>query len=113
MMFRMHLLCNRTWLSNTTQDNLSQVSKKTRQECFLAVFLMQKLCNSNFDKSLVFLAGQTGVGNTHLIKCMANELIGRHKLVLLTSSFAMHQDFIKSYACRDAEEKQNIISKYI
>ncbi len=75
--------------------------------------IMQKWCHSQFEKSLVFLAGQTGVGKTHLIKCMANELIKLHKVVLLTSSFAMHQDFVKSYACRDAETKQNIISKYI
>lgn len=74
---------------------------------------MRKWCHSNFDKSLVFLSGQTGVGKTHLMKCMANELIKEHKIVLLTSSFSMHQDFVKSYACRDGEEKQNIIDKYI
>ena len=75
--------------------------------------LTKKWCHSDFDKNLVFLSGQTGVGKTHLIKCMANELINLHKVVLLTSSFAMHQDFIKSYSCRDPEEKQNIIEKYL
>ncbi len=74
---------------------------------------MQAWCHSNFDKTIICLAGQTGVGKTHLIKCMANELIKRHKLVLLTTSFAMHQDFVKSYSTRDANEKQNLISKYI
>ena len=74
---------------------------------------MQKWCHSNFDKSLIFLSGQTGVGKTHLMKCMANELIKEHKIVLLTTSFAMHQDFVKSFACRDGEEKQQIIEKYI
>ncbi len=74
---------------------------------------MQKWCNSKFEKTLICIAGQTGVGKTHLIRCMANELIKRHKLVLLTTSFAMHQDFVKSYACRDAIEKQNLITKYI
>jgi len=75
--------------------------------------VMKKWCYSNFEKSLVFLSGQTGVGKTHLMKCMANELIKTHKIVLLTTSFAMHQDFVKSYACRDNEEKQDLISKYI
>jgi len=74
---------------------------------------MQQWCNSNFAKTIVYLGGETGVGKTHLIKCMANELIKRHKLVLLTTSFAMHQDFVRSFSTRDAEEKQNIISKYI
>ena len=75
--------------------------------------LARKWCHSNFDKYLVFLSGQTGVGKTHLIKCMANELINLHKVVFLTSSFAMHQDFVKSYSCRDPEEKQNILTKYL
>ncbi len=75
--------------------------------------LAKKWCHSNFDKFLLFLSGQTGVGKTHLIKCMANELINLHKVVLLTSSFAMHQDFVKSYSCREPEQKQRIIEKYL
>lgn len=75
--------------------------------------VMKKWCHSNFDKNLVYISGQTGVGKTHLMKCMANELINQHKIVLLTTSFAMHQDFVKSYACRDAEEKQTILEKYL
>lgn len=75
--------------------------------------VMKKWCHSNFEKSLVFLSGQTGVGKTHLMKCMANELINEHKIVLLTTSFAMHQDFVKSYAIREPEEKQTIIEKYL
>ena len=47
------------------------------------------------------------------MKCMANELIKDHKIVLLTTSFAMHQDFVKSYASRDPEEKQDLLTKYI
>lgn len=74
---------------------------------------MQKWCSGNFDKTIVFLAGQTGVGKTHLMKCMANELIKKHKLVYLTSSFAMHQDFVKSYATRNLEEKNELINKYL
>lgn len=74
---------------------------------------MQKWCYSKFDKTLIFIAGQTGVGKTHLMKCMANELIKRHKVVTLTTSFAMHQDFVKSYSSRDLDEKQALIDKYL
>lgn len=74
---------------------------------------MKEWCYSNFDKTLIFLAGQTGVGKTHLMKCMANELIGRHKLVFLTTSFAMNQDFLKSYSTRDLEEKNHLLDKYL
>lgn len=74
---------------------------------------MKKWCYSNFDKNIIFLAGQTGVGKTHLMKCMANELIKRHRLVYLTTSFAMHQDFVKSFATRDLNEKQALLDKYL
>ena len=74
---------------------------------------MKKWCYSNFDKTLIFISGQTGVGKTHLMKCMANELIKRHKVVTLTTSFAMHQDFLKSYSSRDLDEKQALLDKYL
>ena len=86
---------------------------KNKEEVEKLYRIMQKWCHSNFDKTIVYLAGQTGVGKTHLLKCMANELIKQHKFVLLTTSFAMHQDFVKSYACKDVLEKQNIIEKYL
>ncbi len=86
---------------------------KNKEEIIKLYDVMKKWCHSSFDKNLVYLAGQTGVGKTHLMKCMANELIKRHKVVLLTTSFAMHQDFVKSYSCRDLEEKQRLLNKYL
>ena len=74
---------------------------------------MQEWCHSNFDKNLIFIAGETGVGKTHLIKCMANELINLNHVVLLTSSFAMHQDFVKSYSTKDLEEKSYLLARYL
>lgn len=74
---------------------------------------MQKWCHSNFDKTLIFLSGGTGTGKTVLLKCMANELINLNHVVVLTTAFAMNQDFLKSYASRDIEEKNALLEKYL
>lgn len=74
---------------------------------------MKKWCLSDFNKSLIFISGDTGTGKTHLIKCMANELIKNNHLVCLTTSFAMNQDFMKSFSSKDIEKKQNLLSKYL
>ncbi len=75
--------------------------------------LMKDWCHSDFNKNLIFLSGQTGVGKTHLARCMAKELIDLNKVVLLTTSFAMNQDFLKSYASKDLDEKEYIMNKYL
>ncbi len=74
---------------------------------------MKEWCNSNFDKLLIFLSGGTGVGKTHLSKCMANELMQNGHLVTLTTAFRMNQDFMKSYSSRDIDEKQALLEKYL
>lgn len=74
---------------------------------------MKEWCNSKFDKNLIFLGGETGVGKTFLMKCMAKELIKKNKLVTLTTSFAMNQDFLKSYSTRDLEAKDSLLDKYL
>ena len=74
---------------------------------------MKTWCHSKFDKTLIFIAGETGVGKTHLTKCMANELINLNHIVLLTSSFAMHQDFVKSYSTKDLDEKSALLDRYL
>lgn len=74
---------------------------------------MENWCHSNFKRNLILISGNTGVGKTYLTKCMANELIKLNYLVLFTSSFKLHQDFLKSHACTDFEEKTNILDKYL
>lgn len=74
---------------------------------------MKEWCHSSFDKTVIYLSGGTGVGKTHLTKCMANELIKKGHLVTLTTAFKMNQDFMKSYTSRDLEEKQAILDKYL
>lgn len=54
---------------------------------------MKEWCNKKSDKTLIYIAGPTGVGKTHLIKCMANELIENGKVIKLVSAFNMNQNF--------------------
>lgn len=86
-------------------DN-SELMKKIYQK-------MKEWCHSDFTKTLIFISGATGVGKTHLAKCMANELISRGKVVRLTTSFALLQDFKNSDNSFDAEEKDALIEKYL
>lgn len=68
--------------SEKTSEGLSPIYKK-----------MKEWCNKSSDKTLIFLCGQTGVGKTHLTRCMANELIKNGKIVKFTTAFKMNQDF--------------------
>ncbi len=68
-------------------------AKKTCGELLPIYNLMQKWCNSDFKKNLIFIAGPTGVGKTYLMRAMANELISRGKIVKLTTAFNMNLDF--------------------
>lgn len=74
---------------------------------------LNEWCNSDFKKKMVFLSGNTGTGKTYILKCMANELIKRGKLTTLVTAFKLSQDCLKSYACRDIYEKEEILNKYL
>lgn len=74
---------------------------------------MQKWCHSNFEKNIIFISGNTGVGKSHLTRCMANELINENYVVFFTTSFAMHQDFVKRHMTRDLELKNSLLDRYL
>ncbi len=82
---------------------------KTSGQLLPTYQLMQKWCNSDFKKNLVFLAGSPGVGKTYLTKAMANELIERGKVVRIVTAFAMNQDF-KEFSKKHNDE---LLNKYI
>ena len=70
---------------------------------------MQDWCNSDFKKNLIYIAGPTGVGKTYLIRCMANELIKRGKIIKMVSAPNMSIEFKEFTKYQDTE----IIKKYI
>ena len=83
-------------------------SAKTSGDLSKHYALMQEWCNKDSNKTLIYLAGPTGVGKTHLVRCMANELIGQGKIVKLVTAFNMNQDF-KEFAKTSNEE---LLNKY-
>ncbi len=107
-------------LKNESGFNKLEDFASSKFDIFQDPQLMQKIyakmkewCLSPFNKTLIFISGDTGTGKTHLVKCMANELIAHNHLVVLTTAFAMNQDFLKSYSSKDLDKKNDILSKYL
>lgn len=82
---------------------------KTSGQLLPTYHLMQKWCNSDFKKTLIYLSGPTGVGKTYLVRAMANDLIERGKVVRIVTAFAMNQDF-KEFSKKHNDE---LLNKYI
>lgn len=84
-------------------------STKTSKNLEPVYNLMQQWCASDFKKHLVFLSGATGVGKTHLMQCMANDLIQRGLVVKVVTAFQLNQDFKDFSKCYD----DDILDKYL
>lgn len=82
---------------------------KTAKELKPLYKSMKEWCNSNSAKNLIYLCGPTGVGKTHLIRCMANEFISNGKVVNIVTSLDMSIDF-KTFSKNSDEE---LLKKYI
>lgn len=74
---------------------------------------MREWCDSDFKKNIIYIGGDTGVGKTHLMSCIANKLIENGRLVTLTTAYAMNQDFNKSYSMRNSDDGNEILDKYL
>ncbi len=70
---------------------------------------MKEWCNANSAKNLIYFAGATGVGKTHLMQCMANEFIEQGRMVKIVTAFNMNQDF-KDFSKSFDED---LLNKYI
>ncbi len=76
--------------------------------------LMQNWCNQNPPtKTLIYLSGGTGVGKTHLVKCMANALIENSKVVNLVTAFSVNQDLVKAFTSFDNDLREQTLQKYL
>lgn len=86
-----------------------EVGKKHCGQLLGVYELMEKWCDSDFKKNLVFLSGAPGVGKTYLQKCMADRLIKRGKVTKIVTAYAMNQDF-KEFS-RNFSDK--LLEKYV
>ncbi len=93
----------------------SNFSKFQNQEEMKKLYtLMQNWCNQNPPtKTLIYLSGGTGVGKTHLVKCMANALIENSKVVNLVTAFSMNQDLVKAFTSFDNDLREQTLQKYL
>lgn len=66
----------------------------------------------NVTKKTIYLTGDTGVGKTFLLKCIANELIKKEVFVFYTTAFKMNSDFLE-YCKVDAKEKNTVLAPYL
>lgn len=82
-------------LKDSGFSKLENFSTSTKTSGKLSAYYekMEQWCKSSFNKNLIYIAGPTGVGKTYLIRCMANELIERGKVVKITTAFKMNQSF--------------------
>lgn len=98
-------------LKNSGFENLEDFSSSIKTSGELKPYFekMRDWCQSNFKKNLIYLFGPTGVGKTHLIKCMAKALIERGKYIKIVTAFSMNQDF-KDFSKKFDDE---LLNKYL
>jgi len=66
----------------------------------------------NTQKDTIIIAGDAGVGKTHLLQCMCTRAIEKERLVKYVTAFGFNQEMLK-YHCAKLEEKQEIMNEYL
>lgn len=60
----------------------------------------------------ILIMGNTGVGKTHLMECMATHAVSCGIRIKYTTAFNFNQDMLK-YHCAKLEEKEELMDEYI
>ena len=60
----------------------------------------------------IVILGDTGVGKTHLMECMATHALSLGLMLKYTTAFNFNQDMLK-YHCAKLEDKSEIMSPYV
>lgn len=84
--------------SNLCDTNLSLdsvVAKNSTQQDVVDVFKKYLSALPKVPKCNVFVTGGTGTGKTHLVTCLANDLLKQNYSVLFTSSFNLNNLFLQ------------------
>lgn len=84
--------------SNLCDTNLSLdsvVAKNSTQQDVVDVFKKYLSALPKVSKCNVFVTGGTGTGKTHLVTCLANDLLKQNYSVLFTSSFNLNNLFLQ------------------
>ena len=98
-------------LNSFSSSNFDIFSNK--EEIKKIYSLMEKWCQKDSEKTLVYLLGFTGTGKTYLTSCMANEFIAQGKIVYLTTAFNLSQDFLKFHRSFNDKEKADAFENYL
>ena len=89
---------------NCSNFNLFNEPEKIKQ----IYSTMQKWCEKDSKYSIIILSGQTGVGKTYLMECMANNLISHQNIVCWTSAFNLNQSLLKFHTTFDGARLSHI-----
>jgi DNA replication protein DnaC len=71
---------------------------------------VEEIDNTAIDNVLIM--GNTGVGKTHLMECMATYAVLNSRLIKYSTAFNFNQDMLK-FHCAKVEEKSGIMDNYI
>lgn len=71
---------------------------------------IEELDNTQYDTLLIL--GNTGVGKTHLIECMATYAIENARTIKYSTAFNFNQEMLK-FHCAKVEEKSSIMEPYV
>ena len=102
------LLSQNSNLCDTTLSLETVVAKNDLQNDVIALFKKYLSNVTNVSKRNIFITGGTGTGKTHLISCLANDLLKQNYSVLFTSAFNLNNLFLQIHLA-PVDQKSNML----